>query len=171
VTAPPSWVVVGRIARAHGVKGELAVLPLTQVPERFDPGSRLYVGEDEGRAFTVSSSRPHHKMLLVVFDEVKDRTQAEGLRGELLFVPAYSMPTLPAGEYWPHELIGCEVVTEAGRALGSIREVVHTQGNDVWVAKADAEEVLIPALKDVVLEVDVAGRRVVVREIPGLTAP
>jgi 16S rRNA processing protein RimM len=171
VSSPPSWVVVGRVARAHGVKGELAVLPLTQVPERFDPGSRLYVGEGEGTAFTVSSSRPHHKMLLVVFDEVKDRTQAEGLRGELLFVPASSMPPLPAGEFWPHELIGCEVVTDAGRALGSIREIVHTQANDVWVSEHEGEELLIPALKDVVREVDVSGRRVVVREIPGLTAP
>jgi 16S rRNA processing protein RimM len=162
---------VGRIARAHGVKGELAVLPLTQVAERFEPGSRLYVGEGDDRPLTVSSSRPHHKMLLVVFDEVKDRTQAEGLRGELLFVPASSTPPLPAGEYWAHELVGCEVMTEAGRSLGTIREVVHTQANDVWVAKAESEEVLIPALKDVVLEVDVAGRRLVVREIPGLTAP
>lgn len=171
MTTPPSRVVVGRVARAHGVKGEVAVLPLTQVPGRFEKGSRLWAGEGEEIPLTVSSSRRHHRMLLVVFDEVGDRTQAESLRGKLLFVPASSTPPPPPGEYWAHELVGCEVVTEGGRALGSISEVVHTQANDVWVARANGDELLIPALKDVVSEVDVAGKRVVVREISGLTVP
>jgi 16S rRNA processing protein RimM len=161
-------VAVGRITRAHGVKGEVAVLPLTQVDERFAPGSRLTVeGGDD--ALTVVASRPHRGRLLVTFEGVKDRDRAETLRGAYLVVPVSEVPPLPEGEYWPHELVGCEVRTETGTPLGTIREVLHTEANDVWVARTEDGETLIPALKDVVASVDVAGGMVVVREIPGLT--
>jgi 16S rRNA processing protein RimM len=167
----PRWVAVGRITRTHGVKGEVAVLPLSDVGSRFEAGSTLFLEEREDRPLTVMASRPHQQRLLVAFRGVQDRTSAEALRGRYLFVPASSAPHLPEGEYWAHDLVGCDVLTEDGRSLGRIREILHTQANDVWVAEGAAGEVLIPALKDVVREVDVAGRRVVVREIPGLTSP
>jgi 16S rRNA processing protein RimM len=168
---PPRWVAVGRISRAHGVKGEVSVLVLSQVPERFEPGSRLFLDESEARPVSVSAARPHRQRLLVRFEEVGDRDGAEALRGSYLFVPAASAPELPEGQFWTHDLIGCEVVTEAGRSLGRIREVIHTAANDVWVAEGEDGEVLIPALKDVVASVDLADRRVLVREIAGLTVP
>ena len=168
---PPAWVAVGRITHAHGVKGEVAVLVLTQVPERFEPGSRLFLDEGGARSLTVSGARPHRQRLLVRFEEVADRDAAESLQGSYLFVPASSAPELPDGEFWAHDLIGCEVVTEAGRSLGLVREVIHTPANDVWAAEGDDGEVLIPALKEVVASVDLTARRVVVREIAGLTVP
>ena len=167
----PRWIAVGRIARAHGVKGEVAVLPLSQVPERFAKGARLLLGESEDRSLTVSASRPHRQRLLVFFDEIRDRTAAERLTGEYLFVPASESPDLPEGEFWAHQLVGSLVVTEAGRQVGTITEIIHTAANDVWVAAGTDGEALIPALKDVVTHVDPAERRIVVREIPGLTAP
>jgi 16S rRNA processing protein RimM len=151
------------------VKGEVAVLPLSEVGSRFEAGSTLFLDEREDRPLTVTTSRPHRQRLLVAFRGVEDRTSAETLRGRYLFVPASSAPRLPEGEYWSHDLVGCDVLTEDGRAIGRIREILHTQANDVWAADAADGEVLIPALKDVVLDVDVAGRRVVVREVPGLT--
>ena len=169
--AGPLWIAVGRITRAHGLKGEMAVLPLSQVESRFQPGSHLFVGEHGDRPVTVSSSRPHRQRVLLSFEEVRDRTEAERLRGEFLFVPASYAPALPEGEYWAHELIGCEAVTESGRSLGRIREVIHTPANDVWAADGEQGEVLIPALKDVVTLVDVAGKRIVAKDVPGLTAP
>jgi 16S rRNA processing protein RimM len=169
VSDRPRWVAVGRITRSHGVKGEVAVLPLSEVGSRFEPGSMLFLDEREDRPLTVATSRPHRQRLLVAFREVDDRTSAEGLRGQYLFVPASSAPELPEGEYWTHDLVGCDVLTEDGRAIGRIREILHTQANDVWATESSEGEVLIPALKDVVREVDVTGRRVIVREIPGLT--
>ena len=166
------WVAVGRVARAHGVKGEVAVLPLSEVEARFREGSRLFVGEGSSRTLTVISSRPHRQRLLVSFEELRDRTEAEALGGAYLFVPADSSPSLPPGEYWPHQLIGCEVETAGGRALGRLREVIHTAANDVWaVDGADGSEVLIPALKDVVRTVDLDAGRIVVEAIPGLVEP
>jgi 16S rRNA processing protein RimM len=173
VNGSPNWIAVGRIARAHGVKGEVAVQPLSQVGSRFDPGSRLYAAESEDRPLVVLSSRPHHARLLVVFEGIDDRAAADALRGTYLFVPASSAPPLAEGEYWPHQLVGCQVVTEQGRSLGRIKEVIRTTANDVWATDGGTgeDEVLIPALKEVVLKVDVEGRTIVVRDVPGLTAP
>jgi 16S rRNA processing protein RimM len=165
------WIAVGRITRSHGVKGEVAVLPLSEIDARFRPGSRLYLGQTENRTLTVASSRTHQRRLLVAFEEIDDRTQGETLKGEYLFVPASWAPELPDGEYWPHQLIGCTVVTEEGRMVGTIEEIVRGPANDVWVARGeDGEDVLVPAIRDVVTGVNVGERRIVVREVPGLTA-
>jgi 16S rRNA processing protein RimM len=169
---PVRWVAVGRISRAHGVRGEVSVLQLTDVEGRFAPSARLFVGETGDRPLTVAAVRPNRGRLLVRFEEVPDRTTAEALTGTYLFVAASSSPPLPEGEFWPHQLIGAEVFTESGRSLGVLQEVVSTSANDVWIARdGGGAELLVPALRDVVVSVDTDARRVVVREIPGLTAP
>jgi 16S rRNA processing protein RimM len=149
----------------------VSVLVLSQVAERFEPGSRLFLDESEGRPLTVAEARPHRQRLLVRFEGVADRNRAEELQGSYLFVPAASAPGLPEGEFWTHQLIGCEVVTDSGSSLGRIREVIRTTANDVWATEGEQGEILIPALKEVVGTVDVQGGRVIVHEIPGLTAP
>jgi 16S rRNA processing protein RimM len=171
VNPTPEWVAVGRITRAHGVKGEVAVLVLSEVAERFEPGSRLFTDETGERSLTVSAVRPHRQRLLVQFAEVARRDQAEALQGSYLFVPASSAPELPEGEFWTHDLIGCEMLLVTGRSLGRIQEVIHTAANDVWVARGPEGEVLVPALNAVVERVDLGARRVVVHEVPGLTVP
>lgn len=167
----PRWVAVGRITRTHGVRGEVAVLPLSEVRSRFEPGSTLFLDEREDRPLTVAGSRPHLQRLLVAFRGIEDRTSAEALRGQYLFVPASSAPPLPEGEFWAHDVVGCDVFVSDGRPIGRIREILHTPANDVWTVDGRDGEVLIPALKEVVQEVDVPGRRIVVREVSGLTAP
>lgn len=168
--APPAWIAVGRIARAHGLKGEVAVQSLTQVESRFQPGAQVFVQEDRPRALTVKASRPHGDRILVIFEEVGDRDGAESLRGVYVFVPSSWAPELPEDEFWPHQLEGSEVWTEAGAMLGVLEEVIHTQANDVWAVRGERGEMLIPALKDAVAQVDLKGRRVVIRELPGLTS-
>jgi len=167
---PEPTVVVGRLTRVHGVQGELSVLVLTEVPGRFADGAVVYL--EDGRPLTVESSRPHNDRLLVRFREVPDRTAAEALRGALVVVPARTSPPLPEGSWWDHQLIGCEVSTERDRMLGTLTEIIHTAANDVWVAVGEDEaETLVPALKDVLVSVDVDAKRIVVREVPGLTVP
>jgi 16S rRNA processing protein RimM len=149
----------------------VAVLPLSQVAARFEPGSRLFADQGTDRPLVVASSRRHRDRLLVSFEGVRGRDAAEALRGAYLFVPVSEAPSLPEGEYWTHELVDCEVLTTGGRTLGRLREVIHTSANDVWTVQGPSGEVLIPALRDVVAEVDLGTRRIVVRELPGLTAP
>jgi 16S rRNA processing protein RimM len=169
VTSEPT-VAVGRIARAHGVHGEVAVVVLSEVEGRFDEGATLRL--EDGRALTVLSSRPHKDRLLVRFREVRDRAEAEALQRALLVVPESTSPELPEGSWWDHRIEGCTLLTDTGRELGIVREVIHTAANDVWSAVDDAgAETLIPVLKDVLVSVDIEARRIVVREIPGLTTP
>lgn len=161
-------VAVGRVSRAHGVQGEVAVLVLSEVEGRFAPGATLWL--ENGRKLTVQSSKPHRGGLLVRFREVRDREQAEGLQRALLVVPESSSPSLPEGSWWDHQIEGCAVETDRGRPLGTVREVIHTAANDVWsVVDGGGRETLVPVLIDVLVSVDVGAKRIVVREIAGLT--
>jgi 16S rRNA processing protein RimM len=163
-------VVVGKVAKAHGLRGEVTLMAISDNPDRFAAGSTVYT--EDGRELHVRSCRGDGARLLVTFEGIEDRPNAETLHGVMLVVPRSMLPTLPAGEYWPHELEGCAVVTELGRQIGTITDVIPNQANDLWVAIDEAGvETLIPAIRDVIVEVDVPGQRVLVRDVPGVTAP
>jgi 16S rRNA processing protein RimM len=172
VSATPERIAVGRITRAHGIHGTVAILRLTDVDERFDEGSQLLLGPDGDRVLTVVDRKGHRDRPLVRFEGIRDRTQAEALAGSYVFVSPSDAPELPPGEYWEHELLDMAVVTESGRALGSVTQVLRTTANDIWVTTApDGTETLVPALKEVVRHVDREARRITVAEVPGLTVP
>jgi 16S rRNA processing protein RimM len=161
------FVAVGRIVKAHGVHGEVAVEILTEYPDRrFTPGARLV--RDGGAVLTVAAARRHHDRMLVRFEEFADRTAAEVLRGELVYVPESELPPLPDGSYWPHQLIGCSVVTEDGEEIGVVSEVLSGPANDVWVTEGESRSIMIPAISDVIAGVDVEARRIDIRRVPGL---
>jgi 16S rRNA processing protein RimM len=161
-------VVVGVIAKAHGLRGEVVVHSRSDNPDRWSPGSVVFLGE---RNLTIENVRPLGVRLLVKFESIDDRSSAGTILGEVV-VPASWLPDLPPGEYWPHELEGCVIVTEAGRVLGPIVDVIPNPANDLWVAVDEqGNETLVPALRDVVSTVDIADKRVVVRDLPGLTVP
>lgn len=163
-------VAVGRITRPHGVHGEVAVLVISEVADRFADGASVWL--EDGRRLTVESTRRHRDRLLVRFRELRDRTEAEALAKALLVVPESMSPALPEGSWWDHQVEGCRVTTDAGRELGQVREVIHTAANDVWSVVDDVRtETLIPVLRDLVVEVDVTSRTIVVREVEGLTVP
>ena len=140
---------------------------LSEVEDRFEAGSTLLL--EDGRPLTIGASRPNRGRILVKFEGIPDRTAAEALRGAYLFVPASEVPAAPQDAFWPHDLQGCEVLIEGGGSIGTISEVIRGPANDVWVATDGDRETLVPALKDVVVSVDVAGRRIVIRDVPGLT--
>lgn len=163
-------VVVGHITRAHGIRGEVAVEVRSDNPGRFVDGASVFM--HDGRSLTIEHAHEHGTRMLVKFGGIEDRSAAEALRGHELVVPESWLPELDEGEYWPFQLEGCAVETESGRALGSITEVIPNPANDLWVATDDAgEETLVPAVRGVIVEVDIAGKRVLVRDVPGLTVP
>jgi 16S rRNA processing protein RimM len=163
-------VVVGHVTKAHGIRGEVAVEVRSDNPDRFVDGASVYT--HDGRSLTMERAHEHGARMLVKFEGVDDRSAAEALRGQELVVPESWLPALDEGEYWPFQLEGCMVETESGRSLGSITEVIANPASDLWVATDDVgEETLVPAIRDVIVEVDIAGKRVLVRDVPGLTAP
>jgi 16S rRNA processing protein RimM len=162
-------IVVGVVGTAHGLRGEVAVQNRSDNPDRWRAGAQVLL--EDGRELTIEHARPHGRRMLVKFEGIDDRGGAEALRGVNLVVPESWVPPLPEGEWWSHEVVGCEVRTERGRRLGIVTEVVANPANDLWVTVEAGRETLIPALADVLIEVDIARKRIVVRDVPGLTVP
>jgi 16S rRNA processing protein RimM len=162
--------VVGRIARAHGIGGEVSVDVRTDAPdERFADGARLETDPADVGPLTVRRTRWHAGRLLVSFDGVSDRTGAESLRGVLLVVDSATSPATEADEYWDHELAGLSVETADGVALGVIDDVLHPPGPVLLVVRRpDGSEALVPFVQEIVPTVDLASRRVVVDPPEGL---
>lgn len=156
----PGHIAVGRVLGPFGLKGELKVQSLTDNRERFARGSKLFAGQ---QPVTVAASREAAGHFYVTFTGVTDRTAAERLRHAILQVPETSLPALPEGEYYRFQLIGLTVVDAVGRELGMLDEVIETGGNDVYrVRTPDGDDVLLPALDDVVISVDLNAKRMVV---------
>lgn len=128
---------VGRVGRAHGLRGEVTVVPITNRSERFTAGSVFHTPDD--RTLRIATVRPHGGAYLVRFAGVDDRTAAEGLRGTLLLADAPGPP--PPGEVWVHEVIGRAVQDRAGRALGQVVAVEANPAHDLLVLDSG---VLIP---------------------------
>jgi 16S rRNA processing protein RimM len=170
--------VVGRIGRAHGLRGEVLVDVRTDEPEtRLAPGAVLATDPGTAGPLTIASGRVHSGRLLLHFSGVADRTAAEALRGVLLLADV-DPDALPDDddEWYDHQLVGLDVVDgdpAAGAAvIGEVREVLHLPGHDVLaVARPDGTEVLVPFVAEIVPEVDIEANRLVVTAPPGLLAP
>jgi 16S rRNA processing protein RimM len=166
--AEPAFLLVGILRRPHGVKGEVLMAVMTDFPERLKPGTTLYLGSDH-QPVTIANVRHHNKGLIVAFQEFKTRTDFDHLRNQELFVRADDRPALPDGEYYMHQLIGLQAVTEDGEPLGTVAEWIETGANGVFVIKpADGGELLIPDIDEVIVRIDLENRQIIVHLLEGL---
>lgn len=168
----PRYLAIGRILRPHGVRGELRAEILTDYPDRMQTLAQhartLYVGK-EHQPLTLTGVRFHQDAMLLTFKECTTRDEADVLRGALVEIPLEDAVPLEQGEYYHFQLIGMQVETEEGEALGEIVDAFTAPGaNDVFVVHGSRGEILIPAIEDVVIHLDVAAGRVVIRPLPGL---
>ncbi len=168
----PRYLAIGRILRPHGVRGELRAEILTDYPDRVQTLARhrrtLYVGQ-EHRPFTLTGVRFHQGAMLLTFKECMTRDEADILRGTLIEIPVEDAIPLEDGEYYHFQLIGMHVTTEEGDVLGDVVEVFTVPGaNDVFVIHGPRGEILIPAIEDVIIELNVEAGRMVIRPLPGL---
>jgi len=171
VTDPDDLVVVGRIGRPQGIRGEVTVEVRTDDPAaRFAPGRALLTEPPERGPLVVAADRDQNGRLVVLFEGVGDRNGAEALRDTLLLVPVADIPT-PADpdEFHDWALRGLSAVLRDGTALGVVSDVLHLPHGDVLVVRREAApELLVPFVRAIVPEVDVAGGRVVVDPPDGL---
>ncbi len=168
LTGEPVFLAVGRLGKPHGIRGEIKMLVLTDFPDRLKPNDVVYVG-DERQPRTLRAVRPHQGHLLVAFEGLTDREQASRLRQQFVCVHVDNVPPLPDGEYYHHQLIGLQIITENGAALGKLAEIIETGANDVYIIRPeDGKDILIPAIDDVILTIDLEARTMLIRVMPGL---
>jgi 16S rRNA processing protein RimM len=172
-------VVVGRIGKPHGIRGEVTLDVRTDEPDRrFAPGTTIRAEAPAGAdrrpsALTVTRARWHQGTLLVTFEELADRNAAEAVRGTLLYATLGrdEVPEDP-DEYYDHQLVGLDVVDVDGTPLGTVKAIVHGSAQDLLTVRTpDGRDALVPFVTALVPEVDLAAGRLVVADRPGLVSP
>ena len=163
--AAEPFVLVGRILAPVGLQGEVRVEVNSDVPHRFSPGAFLYVAQE---AYAIRRSRPVRQGLVLGLVGVDSRAQAESLRGKALEVTVSDVPPPPEGSYYYFQMLEMHVFTQEGDYLGEVIEILPTGSNDVYVVSNGKKETLVPALADVVVDVNLEAKRMTVSLPNGL---
>lgn len=154
-------IVIGKIVAPHGVRGDIRIMPLTEKPEQFLDLKYLLLAD--GRKLTIKHARFHKRMVLVTTAEITSMNEAELLRDKEIMIRAEDLPQLEEGQFYVADLIGLPVYDEAGGQIGTFKDSLSTGSNDVYViAVPDAKDILVPALKTYVKEINLAEKRIVV---------
>ena len=160
-SVPEGRIVIGRVGAPHGIRGDLRIIPLTDFPERFTALREVMVGDE---LLHIEQMKPQGKNILMRFREYGVREEAQRLTGRLLTVAREEAAPLDEGEYYVFDIVGLMVYDEEGSVLGTVENVLRTGSNDVYAVRAaDGREILIPALRAVVLAIDVPEGRMTVR--------
>jgi 16S rRNA processing protein RimM len=170
VSVPDGYMAVGMVASVHGLRGEVKVELHTDFPERFAPGEMVYLGANLQETVIVEA-RPHQGHYLLKFRGIGSREQAEDLRGLWIFIPETDAADLEEDTYFVHDIIGLSVQTVSGKLLGTVDQVLFTGANEVYIVKTADEpprELLLPAIAEVIKQVDLENGILVVEPLPGL---
>lgn len=155
----PAFLVIGKIRRPHGVRGDVLMEIHTDFPERLQPGVVVYIGE-QTQQHRIASRRSHREGLLIRFEGYTTPEAAGELRNQWVYVRADDRPPLEEGEYYHHEILGMMVFDEAQGFLGWVTEILSTGANDVLVVKNEqGREKLLPFADDWIQEVNIAQKR------------
>jgi 16S rRNA processing protein RimM len=163
------WATIGKIVAPFGLRGQMKVSSLTDIPDRFAHLEEVYLGP-EYKPYTIKEVRPYKSnMVLLKVAGIANATGAESLRGQDIFIPAAQMAKLPPDFYYQHDILGLAVEKLNGQAIGTIIDIMTTGGNDVYVIKASGgKQFLIPAVKSIIKQVDLIRRVMYIEPIGGL---
>ena len=169
----PRFLTIGQVAGAHGIGGEIKVNVLTEDPGRFGTMERVWLALEgqEPVPWPLERFRLHKERALLKLEGCDDRTMAERLQDYLVLVPFSEAIPLEEGEYYEHQIVGMEVWTTAGELLGEVEDILYTGANEVYIvrsARPGPAEILIPAISDVVQEIDPDTGRMIVEPMEGL---
>ena len=167
-SAPPAFLLVGKLHRPHGVRGEMIMSVMTDFPERLKPETLVYLGMGHEEV-TIKSVRHHNRGMLISLEGYGAREEVDRLRNMEVFVRTDDRPQLPEGEYYLHQIIGLKVVTDEGQAIGVVADWLETGANGVFIVRdEEGSEILLPDIKDVVLKIDLDSGQMIVHLLEGL---
>jgi 16S rRNA processing protein RimM len=167
-TAEPRFLVIGRVGKPHGVRGEIRVEIISDLPERFSWLDEVYLGQPNPKPFIVERVRFHKNSVLLKLKGCDNRDAASLLRSQLVQIPESLGIPLEEGEYYLYQLIGLSVHEEDGNCLGLVAEVLETKANNVFVVQGSAGEILLPDIEEVIRDIDFEEGKISVRLLPGL---
>ncbi|WP_419786570.1 ribosome maturation factor RimM [Pseudodesulfovibrio sp.] len=168
---PKGFVSLGGVAKPHGIRGEFCIRSYADSPSIFLDVPALYLQEGgrPPKAFTVRSAREHKEFVLLTLDGVTDRDQAEALRGRTVLVREDDLPQLEEGEHYLYQMMGSRVVLEDGTEIGTLEHFYENAAQDTWVIVDGKErEILLPAVPEFVLDVDLDSGTIVIAPPEGL---
>ena len=167
---PSELFAVGKIVKAFGIRGDVVVSPMTDSPRRFATLKRVFLGTSDKSAAEVSIRRAHiePRGVRLKLGGVEDREAAERIIGWLLCVDKPNRVRVPRGTYFIHDILGMSVIDEQGALLGTVKEVLRMPAHDVYVIGHEAHEVMIPAVKEFIVGVNLNERRMTVHLIEGM---
>lgn len=160
----PAFIAIGKFRRSHGVRGEIKMEILTHYPERIVPGLSVFIGEKHVQQ-RVKSARMAHQEILISFVGITNCEDVSIFTNQIAYMQTVDIPDLPEDEFYLFELIGMRVVSEEDEFLGTLREVIETKANDVFVIQKDdeSEELLLPVIDSVILDIDFEEEVITVR--------
>jgi 16S rRNA processing protein RimM len=167
----PRFVAVAKIVSPSGREGRVEVKVLSEVEGRISPASKFFLAPPLPSLSQVTVEKvfsSHQDKLRVKFAEVSSFEEAQALKGRFLQIPVEACPDLPPDTYWEFQIVGLECFTDKGARLGKVQEVIKTGANDVYLVVEGDKEVLIPAIKSVVKQVDLENGKLIVALLPGL---
>ena len=168
LSGEPVFVIIGKLRRPHGLHGEMIMEIHTDYPERFSAGKTIRVGRQQ-TPLLLRSIRPHKELLLIAFEGYNDPEELSIFRNQSVYIDTKEIPDLPAGDYYHHQLIGLQVISENEQQIGTIVEILVTGANDVLVVQQkDNKEVLLPYVSEYLIEVNLDLGYLKMRILPGL---
>ncbi len=169
-TPDKDFVAVGYIVRTHGLKGDVKVIQFSDNPDRFATLKKIFIITKDGqiKESGIKKVRAINGGFVVSLASYTTASDAELIVGSYIAVPEKEVPGLAKGTYYHYEIIGMDVFLEDGRCIGKIEDILSTGSNDVYIVRDDEQEYLIPAIRDVVKEVDTKARRMVIAPIEGM---
>lgn len=155
------FLTVGKIINTHGIRGEVKIKPTTDDVNRFKSLKEAYIDEKE---IFISGCKFQPGKVILKIEGIDSIEEAEKLKNKLIKVKREKAVQLPKDTYFAVDIIGCEVYEETGNKIGTVDDIIYTGSNDVYWVKGE-NEVLIPALKDIVLEIDINNKKIIIKPL------
>jgi 16S rRNA processing protein RimM len=162
--------IIGYVLKPHGIKGEVKIDPVSSYPDRFKQLNKVFLQiNDKKRSYSIEKVRVADRFIFIKFFGINSPDDAELLRDAEVLIEAKDLIQPSPDEYFIHDLIGCRVITEDGEIIGTLTDVYQISSNDVYVVNRDTgEEILLPAIKDVVKRVDMENKQIIIKVLEGL---